>query len=138
MASFWKSEGFVHKVLPDMTIVNGQNIQKRHFQWFWFCNFGSFHHFFVLSKLTFLVALFDLKLIFKTRRNWPFLAFFINFGPLKIVNVARNVEWDFFWDFKTLRSCTYILGRQKLDGVCSWFDYGLNRVWLVLAVPWSS
>ena len=44
----------------------------------------------------------------KTRQNWPFLAFLINFCPLKNVNVARfarNVECDFFCDFQTLCRC---------------------------------
>ena len=41
----------------------------------------------------------------KTRQNWPFLAFLINFCPLlstRNVNIAFNIECDFFCDFQTL------------------------------------
>ena len=55
-------------------------------------NFGIIHQF-----LTCLVTYFDRKLqVLKSRQNWLFLTFLLNFCPL-----ARNVEWDFFYDFQT-------------------------------------
>ena len=42
-------------------------------------------NFYVLIKVTCLVTLFDLKFqVSKTRQNWPFLAFLMNFCPLKM------------------------------------------------------
>ena len=39
----------------------------------------------------------------KTRQIGHFSAFLKNFWPYYVnVNVARNVEWDFFFDFQTL------------------------------------
>ena len=51
-----------------------------------FLNFGIFHQFFVLLKLTCLVTLFDHKLqVFKNLpKLYHFLAFFINFCPFKM------------------------------------------------------
>ena len=50
--------------------------------------------------MTCLVTLFDLKLkLLKNSPNWPFLAFLVN---VNVARFARNVEWDFFYDFQTL------------------------------------
>ena len=69
--------------------------------------FWRFPPIFVLLKLTCLVTLFDQKLqVFfkkKTRQNEPFLAFFLNFWPLAMLNATisgifkhgAQVESDF-------------------------------------------
>ena len=49
----------------------------------------------------------------KTRQTGIFLAFLLNFCPLKMLTLTRfahNVEWDFFCDFQTSR------GKIWLDG----------------------
>ena len=51
----------------------------------WIFQFGHFPSIFILLKLTCLVTLFDRKLdVFKNSPNWAFLAFLINFCPLKM------------------------------------------------------
>ena len=84
--------------------------------------FFLFWHFpptFDLLKLTCLVTLFDRKFqVFKNSPNWPFLAFFNILLSTQNVNVARfarNVEWDFFYDFQTQCSmaCQF-LGKKSL------------------------
>ena len=65
--------------------LNCPKIQRKSLKMshFWFFNFGIFHQFCPI-KGTCLVTLFDRKLWFsKTRQNVPFLAFLINFCPLK-------------------------------------------------------
>ena len=57
---------------------------------FEFFNFGIFHQFFVLLKVTCLVTLFDRKLqVFKNSPKWT-------------TRFARNVKCNFFCDFQTL------------------------------------
>ena len=65
-------------------------------------NFGIFHQFIVLLKLTCLVALFDSKFqLFQTSPKWTIFGIFDLLLSIKNINVARfarNVEWDFLWD----------------------------------------
>ena len=75
---------------------------------FWFWHFPLIS---VLLEMTCLVTLFGNKL----QLNWLFLAFLMNFCPLKMKNVARfarHVEWDFFCDFPAL--CAIFHAMKKL------------------------
>ena len=68
--------------------------------------FWHFPPFFVISKVTCLVTLFDRKLhIFKNSPKWTTFGIFYKLLSTPNVNVARfarNVEWDFFCDFQPL------------------------------------
>ena len=71
----------------------------------WIFDFWYFLPIFVLLKLTCLVTLFDRKLqVFKNSPKWTIFGLFNELLSTQNVNVARfarNVEWDFFCDFRT-------------------------------------
>ena len=70
----------------------------------WNFQFWNFPPIFVLLKLTCLVTLFDRKLqVFKNSPKWTIFGIFNLLLSTQNVNVARfarNVDWDFFCDFK--------------------------------------
>ena len=43
----------------------------------------------------------------KTRQNWLCFGIFYELLFIQNVNVARKVEWDFFWDFQTPWLCLH-------------------------------
>ena len=84
----------------------------------WIFEFWHFPPIFVLLKFTCLATLFDCKLqVFKNSPKWTILGIFNQLLSTQNinVNVARNVEWDFFCDFQTLW-ITVIT--KKILGIC--------------------
>ena len=72
----------------------------------WTFLFWHFPLIYVLLELTCLVTLFDCK--FQDFKNSPKMTIFGIFNQLlstqikNIARFARNIEWDFFYDFQTL------------------------------------
>ena len=68
-------------------------------------NFGIFHQFQVISKLTYLLTLFDHKLqVSENSSNWSVFGNFYVLLSTQNINVARfarNVYWDFSFNFQT-------------------------------------
>ena len=71
-----------------------------------YLNFGIFHQFFVLLKLTYLVTRFDRKLhVFKNSPKRNIFNLLLSTQNVNVARFARNVECEtFFCDFQTLCS----------------------------------
>ena len=92
---------------------------------------------FFLIKTDLSGTLFDRKLqFFKNSPKWTiFLAFLINFCPLKVnvARFARNVEWDFFCDFQT--PCDSVCIQEDLHNTKSLsLNYLGIFLWITISV----